>query len=220
MSPLCHSGQASWCYRGFSLVSHFSRILANCFQQTLPTPLSARTNDAELESLERKREREPTPEVDPVRLFKRRLVQVRLHFLLTSSASVLILQRVRKEVVSVAESSGSAKAKFKPVPLPEVEVKDEPLPTSPAFLSDEPESEAEPKKSCGGGKHVGISLQACLRCLKHINQPSSHMLRGKTVSTGYLCDIGTGVCCKCSYCAHMKHYCELVSYSPVLLEFR
>jgi hypothetical protein len=157
-----------------------------------------------------------------VRSFKRRLVQVRLHFLLTSSASVLILQRVRKEVASVAEGSGSAKAKFKPVPPPEVEVEDEPLPTSPAFLSDEPEpeSEAEPKESRGGGKRVGISLQACLRCSKRIDQPSSHTSRGKTVSTGYLCNIGTGVCHKCSYCAHTKHDCEPVSYSPVLLGFR
>jgi hypothetical protein len=155
-----------------------------------------------------------------VRSFKRRLVRVRLHSLLTSSASVLILQRVRKEVASVAEGSGSAKAKFKPVPPPEVEVEDEPLPTSPAFLSDEPESEAEPKKSRGGGKRVGISLQACLRCSKRIDQPSSHTSRGKTVSTGYLCDIGTGVCRKCSYCAHTKHDCEPVSYSPVLLGFR
>jgi len=176
--------------------------------------LSARTNDAELESLKREREREPTPEVDPVRSFKRRLVQVRLHFLLTSSASVLILQRVRKEVASVAEGSGSAKAKFKPVPPPEVEVEDEPLPTSPAFLSDEPD------ESRGGGKRVGISLQACLRCSKRIDQPSSHTSRGKTVFTGYLCDIGTGVCRKCSYCAHTKHDCEPVSYSPALLGFR
>ena len=176
-------------------------------------PLSAHTNDAELESLKHEREREPTPEVDSVHSFKCRLVQVRLHFLLTSSASVLILQRVRKEVASVAEGSGSAKVKFKPVPPPEVEVEGEPLLTSPAFLSDEPE------ESCKGGKRVGISLQACLRCSKHIDQPSSYTLQGKTISTGYLCDIGTGVCHKCSYCTQTKHDCEPVGYSPVLLGF-
>ena len=63
-----------------------------------------------------------------MRSFKRRLVQVRLHFLLTSSASILILQSVWRKIASVAEGSGSAKAKFKPVPPPEVKVEDEPLP--------------------------------------------------------------------------------------------
>jgi hypothetical protein len=156
-----------------------------------------------------------------VRSFKRRLVQARLHFPLTSSAFVLILQHVWREVASIAEGSGSAKAKFKPVSLPEVEVKDEPLPASPTFLSDkpEPESEAELKESRRGGKYVRVSLQAYLRCSKYIDQPSSHMLRGKTIFTGYLYDIGTRVCYKCSYYAHTKHDCELVSYSPALLGF-
>jgi hypothetical protein len=109
--------------------------------------------------------------------------------------------------------------KFKPIPPPEVEVEDEPLPASPIFLSDEPESDAEPKTSRGGGKRIGVSLQACLRCSKCINQPSSHMSRGKTVFTRYLYGIGTGVSCKCSYCAHTKHDYEPVSYSPAFLGF-
>jgi hypothetical protein len=66
-----------------------------------------------------------------VRSFKRRLVKVRLHILLTSSAFVLIFQRVRGEVASIAGGSGSSKAKFRPVPPPEVEVEveveDDPL---------------------------------------------------------------------------------------------
>ena len=122
-------------------------------------------------------------------------------------------------VASIAEGSGSLKAKFKPVPLPEVEVEDEPLPASPTFLSDEPESDAEPKVSCGGGKYVRVSLQACLRCSKCIDQSSSHTSPGKTVFTGYLCDIGTEVCCKYSYCTQMKHDYEPVSYSSALLGF-
>ena len=84
--------------------------------------------------------------------FKRRLVKVRLHFLLTSSAFVLIFQRVRGEVASIAGSSGSSKAKFRPVPPPEVEVEDDPLPASPTFLSDGPESDVEPETSRGGRK--------------------------------------------------------------------
>ena len=154
-----------------------------------------------------------------MRSFKRRLVKVRLHFLLTSSAFVLIFQRVRGEVASVAGGSGSSKAKFRPVPPAEVEVEDDPLPTSPTFLSDGPESDVEPETSRGGGRRTGVSLQACLRCSKRIDQSSSHTSRGRTVFTGYLCDIGTGVCRKCSYCAHTKHDCEPVSYSPTFLGF-
>ena len=71
-----------------------------------------------------------------MRSFKRRLVKVRLHFLLTSSAFVLILQRVQGEVASIAGGSRSSKVKFRPVPPPEVEVEDDPLPASPTFLSD------------------------------------------------------------------------------------
>jgi hypothetical protein len=129
--------------------------------------LSTHTHDAELESLKHKHE--PTPKVDPVHLFKHRLVKVRLHFLLTSSAFVLILQHVQREVASVVDGSGSVKVKFKPVPPPEVEVEDKPLPLSPTFLSDKDESDAELKASHGDGKCVGISLQVCLRYLKRID---------------------------------------------------
>jgi hypothetical protein len=82
---------------------------------------------------------------------------------------VLILQRVRGEVASVAGGSGSSKAKFKLVPPPEVEVEDDHLPASPTFLSDGPESDVEPEMSRGGGGRAGVSLQACLRCSKHID---------------------------------------------------
>ena len=132
---------------------------------------------------------------------------------------MLILQCVWREVASVAEGSGSVKAKFKPVPPSKIEVEDKPLPASPIFLSDEPESDAEPKAFRGGGKRIGVSLQACLGCSKRTNQPSFHLLRGKTVFTTSLCDIGTGVCRKYSYSAHTNHDCKLVSYSPALLGF-
>jgi hypothetical protein len=67
---------------------------------------------------------------------------------------VLILQRVRGEVASVAEGSGSSKAKFKPVPPPEVEIKDDPLSASPTFLSDRPKSDVEPEASLLGGRLI------------------------------------------------------------------
>jgi hypothetical protein len=105
---------------------------------------------------------------------------------------------------------------------PEVKVEVKPCFMSPTFLSNEPEPEHEskPEKSRKGGKYIEVSsLQAYLRCSKHIDQTSSHTSRGKTVVTRYLCDIGTGVCYKCSYCVYTKHDCELVSYSPALLGF-
>jgi hypothetical protein len=63
-----------------------------------------------------------------------------------------------------------------------------------------------------GGEPAVAASKVCLRCSKHLDQAGESTSRGKTVPTGFRCDLGRFR--KCSYCAHGHHDCEEVSWSP------
>ena len=63
-----------------------------------------------------------------------------------------------------------------------------------------------------GGEPVITTSKVCLRCSKRLDQAGESTSRGKTVPTGFRCDLGKFR--KCSYCAHGHHDCEEVSWSP------
>jgi hypothetical protein len=52
----------------------------------------------------------------------------------------------------------------------------------------------------------------CLRCSKRLHLAGESTSRGKTVPTGFRCDLSRYH--KCSYCAHGHHDCEDVGLSP------
>jgi hypothetical protein len=56
---------------------------------------------------------------------------------------------------------------------------------------------------------VPTDNRICPRCSKRIHLEPSSTSRGRTVSTGFLCDLG--LLRKCTYCALTKHDCERVS---------
>ncbi len=79
---------------------------------------------------------------------------------------------------------------------------DDSVPVPPKF------SKSEEK----GGEPVITASKVCLRCSKRLDQAGESTSRGKTVPTGFRCDLGKFR--KCSYCAHGHHDCEEVSWSP------
>lgn len=54
--------------------------------------------------------------------------------------------------------------------------------------------------------------RVCLRCSKRLHLAGESTSRGKTVPTGFRCDLSRFR--KCSYCAHGHHDCEEVGWSP------
>ena len=55
--------------------------------------------------------------------------------------------------------------------------------------------------------------RVCLRCSKRLHLAGESTSRGKTVPTGFRCDLSRFH--KCSYCAHGHHDCEEVGLSPL-----
>ena len=67
----------------------------------------------------------------------------------------------------------------------------------------------------GKGKITALQSavgRVCLRCSKRLNLAGESTSRGKTVPTGFHCDLSRFH--KCSYCAHGHHDCEEVGWSP------
>ena len=54
--------------------------------------------------------------------------------------------------------------------------------------------------------------RVCLRCSKRLHLAGESTSRGKTVPTGFRCDLSRFH--KCSYCAQGHHDCEEVGWSP------
>ena len=67
----------------------------------------------------------------------------------------------------------------------------------------------------GKGKITALQSavgRVCLRCSKRLHLAGESTSRGKTVPTGFRCDLSRYH--KCSYCAHGHHDCEEVGWSP------
>jgi hypothetical protein len=67
----------------------------------------------------------------------------------------------------------------------------------------------------GKGKITALQSavgRVCLRCSKRLHLAGESTSRGKTVPTGFRCDLSRYH--KCSYCAHGHHDCEEVGWFP------
>jgi hypothetical protein len=67
----------------------------------------------------------------------------------------------------------------------------------------------------GKGKITALQSavgRVCLRCSKRLHLAGESTSRGKTIPTGFRCDLSRFH--KCSYCAHSHHDCEKVGWSP------
>jgi hypothetical protein len=67
----------------------------------------------------------------------------------------------------------------------------------------------------GKGKITALQSavgRVCLRCSKRLHLAGESTSRGKTVPTGFRCDLSRFH--KCSYCAHGHHDCEEVGWFP------
>jgi hypothetical protein len=83
--------------------------------------------------------------------------------------------------------------------------------------NDDDEEVRQPKRA-GAGVAVPEGCRVCLRCSKRLHLKASSTSRGRTVVTGFPCDLGPFR--KYSYCVHTKHDCERVSWLPVFSGLR
>ena len=77
--------------------------------------------------------------------------------------------------------------------------------------------DADDADDAARGKRKITALQSavgrvCLRCSKRLHIAGESTSRGKTVPTGFCCDLSRFH--KCSYCAHGHHDCEEVGWFP------
>ena len=77
---------------------------------------------------------------------------------------------------------------------------------------DDDEEVRQPKRA-GARVVIPEGCQVYLRCSKCLHLEALSTSHGRTVVTGFLCDLGPFH--KYSYCTHTKHDCERVSWLPV-----
>jgi hypothetical protein len=120
----------------------------------------------------------------------------------------------------VARAAKSAKPE-----KPAKPAKPEKLASRKAFITDDSDDaddadyadDADDADDAARGKGKITALQSavgrvCLRCSKRLHLAGESTSRGKTVPTGFRCDLSRYH--KCSYCAHGHHDCEEVGWSP------
>jgi hypothetical protein len=72
-----------------------------------------------------------------------------------------------------------------------------------ARAPDDDDEEVRQPKRAGAGAAIPEDCQVCLRCSKRLHLEVSSISCGRTIVTGFLCDLGPFH--KCSYCAYTKH---------------
>ena len=83
--------------------------------------------------------------------------------------------------------------------------------------NDDDEEVRQPKRA-GAGAAIPEGCRVCLRCSKRLHLEASSTSPGRTIVTGFLCDLGPFR--KCSYCVYTKHDCERVSWLSVFSGLR